>query len=89
MLDRYKGLGYIVDKKVRKEKFLTSKIRVLDMSDLVKHSEYEVEDGKTIKVTVPIQWLRDFTKTGDMLGLFEDSEHRLIIEKIPLPKEVS
>ena len=59
------------------------------MSDLVKQSEYEVEDGKTIKVTVPIQWLRDFTSPGDTLGLFEDSEHRLIIDKIAPPKEAS
>lgn len=60
------------------------------MTDLVKHSEYEIEDGKPVKITVPIIWLRGFAKPGEVLGLFEHPEtHQLIIDKIPSPKEVA
>jgi hypothetical protein len=54
------------------------------MEFLVKHKEYEVENGRPLQVTVPVQWLRDRAKPGDRLGLFEDPKtHRLIIDILP------
>jgi hypothetical protein len=59
------------------------------MELLVKHTEYTVDFGRRLlQVTVPAQWLRDYAKQGDKLGLFEDPRtHRLIIDVLPQDKQ--
>lgn len=54
--------------------------------NLVKLREYEVPKdvrAKPIMLNLPLRWLDDWTKAGDVLGLYEHPEtHELIIKKI-------
>lgn len=60
------------------------------MDGLVVHSEYDVNDELTVKVTVPKIWLRTNAPAGSRLALAEHPEtHQLIIDRIAPQKRVS
>ena len=55
------------------------------MENLVKIREYDVpmDDSRAILVAVPVVWLRDNTKPGNKLGLYESPKtHWLVIKPI-------
>lgn len=64
---------------------MPNKSTILDTSKMSKLREYIVPDdrGRFLQVSIPALWLRDHTKPGEKLGIFEHPEtHQLIIEKI-------
>lgn len=65
---------------------------IRDTSNMSKLREYNVPDDRDrfLQVSIPALWLRDHTKPGDKLCIYEHPEtHQLIIDIIPQSKEAS